>query len=234
MEGTKCGEACTQTFADLYLQLKWPPQTWEKLWTNVSAKNCNWWRTNLLNKSLWKQGAQNSKIGSSSLVMIVPSGTALTTTALHTPMSHENVTEKLIDKLTKHVYIWLKNLWFRNSMIPLYFMKLCNTYLVECISQSVIYSSINLRTHNRWHGHGLFILTKSNSLSANQWGEDFSMFYTLLLAVRISVKQQNIVHWIYHLFVLLNSLLSIAFKEKSEPGIETCKWFINNTNTTMT
>lgn len=41
--------------------------------------------------------------------MIVPLGTALTTTALHTPMSHENVTEKLIDNLTKHVYIWLKN-----------------------------------------------------------------------------------------------------------------------------
>lgn len=40
--------------------------------------------------------------------MIVPLGTALTTTALHTPMSHENVAEKLIDKLTKHVYIWLK------------------------------------------------------------------------------------------------------------------------------
>jgi hypothetical protein len=64
-------------------------------------------------------------------------------------------------------------------------------------------------------------------------GEDFSMFYALLLAVGISVKQQNRVHWIYHLFVL-NLLLSVAFKEKSEPGIETCKWFINNTNTTMT
>ncbi len=79
-------------------------------------------------------------------------------------------------------------------MTPLYFMKLCNTYLVEYITQSVIYSSINLRTHKRWHRHGLFILTICNSLSANQWGEDFSMFYALLLAVGISVKQQNIVH----------------------------------------
>lgn len=32
-------------------------------------------------------------------------------------------------------------------MMPLYFMKFCNTYLVEYISQSVIYSSINMLDH---------------------------------------------------------------------------------------